>query len=121
MKTLKEAYESVGEKIQVGDRLGEYMKIKWVDGWFFDVRTYSGDYYTVLDSSRYYIGEIGLPIRRNGKQIYPAIEEVRTATTEEYRLYRAFLRDGAIRNINNIVEHLSALIDAKIKESKCNS
>ena len=113
MKTLKEAYESVGETLQVGDCLGEHIKIRWVDGWFFDDNPYSKNYCTVFDSSRFFIGEISLPIRRNGKQIYPKVEKA-SAMQLKVDLLR-YLEDN---NTLMITETISDLIDAKIQEKR---
>lgn len=119
---------SVGLVPAIGDKIGDPIDFElengitltWVDGWFCDFATSCAGL-LVYNAGRYKCCKNWI-IQRDGKQIYPKVEEVRTGTTErtvtteECRLYRAFLRDGAIRNINNIIEHLSALIDAKIKE-----
>ena len=123
MKTLKEAYESVSASPQIGDIIGVH-QIKDVYVALF--KTFISFYPKEKDSREWYCTnenwrEQKVPIiTRNGKQIYPKVEEA-SAMQLKVDLLR-YLEDN---NTLMITETISDLIDAKIQEkrggSKCNS
>ncbi len=108
MTTLKQAYESIGETIQVGDVLYDntIYKIEYVEGWYF---AYSKLPETLAVAERFQIGPT-FTIHRYGKQIYPVLHSKGIASN-----VLQCLRDG---NKKDAVDWIEQLIDAKIKESK---
>lgn len=113
--TLKQAYESIGETIKVEDHLQDAGIVKFVDGWYFD---YSTCPLTTCVASNWKIPE-DYVITRDGKQLYPAPNAEYTRNAQ-IALVRALDYENSI----GIVEYISKLIDAKIKEKmgdKCNS
>lgn len=75
MKTLREAYESIGTLPQVGDiieRLTWRQIVQSVDGWYFTERDTEPD---ICYSAAKIEGRWFKYIERNGKQIYPKVEK----------------------------------------------
>jgi len=74
MTTLKEAYESVGEKMQLGDLIensaGQGHIIKFLDGWYFDFEDCAE---CIFRADTY--GAYRRKVFRNCKQIYPKVED----------------------------------------------
>lgn len=70
--TLKEAYESVGETIQRGDLLRGADEVLYVDGWSYAL----SEDPVILYRAAKIQHEVTDLISRNGKQIYPKVEEV---------------------------------------------
>lgn len=122
MKTLKEAYDSVGLKLQVGDQLGNCGKIRFVDGWCFDYDDPEDvKMLVVYDGRRYTLNANFLPITRDGKQIYPKIEESTNRVVLERERLNAQLTFAlnVDRGTAWCTAHcLEQFIDAKIKEAK---
>lgn len=111
MKTIKEAYESVGLKPEVGDTLGDIHTIRFVDGWYFDnekERPPSTMNCCVYSAKKYVLNEQCLPIRRNGRQIYPENKLESEKIMQEFRSNHSTILSDLINR----------LIDAKIKEAK---
>lgn len=110
-KTLKEAYESIGEVIKVGDEIFRYniqspIIVAWIDGWYIKEKQ---DMNTPYALSANNINRI-LKILRDGNQIYPV-----TITLESERILTE-LRGRFITEVTaNLIDQL---IDAKINESK---
>lgn len=124
MKTLKEAYESVGLEPKVGDILNgnEDKPIHLIEGNFyrFDDGQNSRWFYFSAPREK---GDI-VTISRNGKQIYPKVEE----PIEEVAFNRERLKAQLVIifklegfDAGFVTSAIEKLIDAKIKESKCNS
>lgn len=129
MKTLKEVYESIGEVLNVGDEMGKHFKIMWVDGWYFDDQHPVPGNSAVFDSSRFPFTDSLLPIKRNGKQIYPKVEEApwnlgiySKEQKEAWSNLEASLRQFKERNEFGdsaiLANTIFAMINAKIKELK---
>ena len=108
MKTLKEAYESVGETIQVGDIIDRWawrQIVQSVDGWYFTDKTTDSDMCYLAEKIE---GSWIKHIERNGKQIYPKRELESEKIMQEFRSCHSTILSDLINR----------LIDAKIKEAK---
>lgn len=115
MKTLKEAYESVGLTMQNGDRIKSADPKHWHRR--SELINVDGDYYQLSDEVGYGIFrkatavavEDGVLIWRGKKQIYPKVNNQES---------RRILDDLGYRLTDeNLATVIDQLIDAKIKEA----
>ena len=111
-KTLKEAYESVGLTMQNGDQLWHhtrcFLTIRWIEGSCFEFKAdsltvYRWDLYQGIEK-----------ITRDGKQIYPKVED----EDESYSCLVFTLINSNLKNPHDVASAIKDLIDAKIKEAK---
>lgn len=125
MTTLKEAYESVGETIKLGDVLCGERGVEYVEGWNYALE---GDS-VLLYRAEKIKHEVTDTIFRNGKQIYPKVEEApwnlgiySKEQKEAWSNLEASLRQFKERNEFGdsaiLANTIFAMINATIKENK---
>lgn len=113
MKTVKEAYESVGLVPAIGDKIGDPSHFElescptltWVDGWFYDVATIDAGLVVYNAGKSEWRGY--WVIQRDGKQVCPRVEGL-----ESESIMREFKKISS----TTLPDIVSRLIDAKIKE-----